>query len=158
MKNNPVIFNIYFAIIIIFSSECVLTQRMETLELEQKKSFEVRGEVTLKVDLKWDENLVPSEQPAIVIQTSMSKNSKSNSFVNFVVLYGQNSEYWKQEMNGDSTVTLCIDHVIMSKFPTSLVIIAQNNHPASQVGINVLVTKKDLSLKLKRISKIPPSK
>merc|ERR1719367_1671809 len=78
----------------------------------------------------------------------MSKNSKSDSFVNFVVLYGQNSEYWKQEMNGDSMVTLCIDHVIMSKFPTSLVIIAQNNHPSSKVGINIMVTKKDLSLKI----------
>ena len=133
---------VYTFAIITIASELVTSQR---LYLGQQSSFSVKNDVNFNVDLEWDEKLTPSEQPTIVIETSFKDHSKSN-FLNFVVLYGHNSEHWEQTGNGPSKVTLCIYHTNIHNFPTSLIIIAQNDRYASEIDVNILVKKENISL------------
>ena len=132
----------YTLAIISIASGPVTSQR---LFLGQKSSFSVKNDVNFNVDLEWDENLTPSEQPTIVIKTSFKDHSKSN-FLNFVVLYGHNSEHWEQTGQGSSKVTLCIYHTNIHDFPKSLIIIAQNDRQVSEIDVNILVKKENISL------------
>ena len=139
----------YFATLILISViNYVISQGIQTVILGQSTNIDIKNEATLKVDLEWDNKLTPSEQPVIIIETSLQEQISSFDAVNFVVLYGQNSEYWKQTTEGRSKVTLCTDHTLLADFPTSLIITAQNAPNVSHTGINIMVRKQDIELKI----------
>ena len=146
MKFNVPI--LYVIILVAVNTKLASSQYMQNLMLGKKRGFDVNGEMTIRVDLEWDKQLVPSQQPSLVIETSLASNSRLTGFVNFVVLYGSHSEYWKQDEKGHSKVTLCIDHLRLKDFPSSLIIMAQSDPPSSNVGINLVVKKEDLTLKI----------
>ena len=134
----------YATIILFFVVNCVISQDMQIVVLGRSANHSVTNAVTFKVDLEWNNTLTPSEQPTIIIETSLHDNYQPSAAVNFVVLYGHNSEYWKQTTKGGSKITLCIDHTELTDFPTSLIITAQNDPQVSEVGINIMVRKQPI--------------
>ena len=142
----------YTILFVVIFTKWASSQHLHNLMLGQKQSFDIGGETTFKVDLDWNKRLVPSQQPSLIIETSLASNSRSGGSVNFVVLYGSHSEYWKQDDKGDSKITLCIDHLQLRDFPTSLIIVAQSDSPSGNVGINLVVRKEDLTLKVGEVA------